>query len=345
MKYATGSAAARSAGTRSTQPTAPAAAARSGGMRSHSQPTAPAADAEPSGGTRSTVSPAGTAAETGDASSYPGGKSGAGIPQRIISLIPPHDVLVVPFAGRCGITRRIRPAARTILVDLDPAVCDWWHKWQTTPKGRRVEIHCADGIEFLRHFCGLTRYTGDTSHTVPPIANGWPTPTCIFADPPYVLGARTGKIYRHELTDADHAKLVGTVTRIPAAQYSVILCGYWSPIYHRLDHWRRIEHQVMTRGGLRREQIWTNYAEPRALHDYRFIGTDRRERERIHRRQKTILATLATLPQFERAAMIAAIADHSQPGARAASSRGMRSHSEPPATGSAAASSRGATSR
>jgi hypothetical protein len=304
MKDATGSAAARSAGTRSTQPPAPATAAAR------------------SGGTRSTGSPAGTAAQSGDASSYPGGKSGAGIPQRIISLIPPHDVLVVPFAGRCGITRRIRPAARTILVDLDPAVCDWWHKWQTTPKGRRVEIHCADGIEFLRHFCGLTRYTGNPSYTVPPIAPVDHTPTCIFADPPYVLGARTGKIYRHELTDDDHAKLAGTVSRIPAAQYSVILCGYWSPIYHRLNHWRRIEHQVMTRGGLRREQIWTNYAEPLALHDYRFIGHDRRDRERIHRRQKTILATLATLPQFERAAMIAAIADQSHPGARAASSRG-----------------------
>jgi len=31
--------------------------------------------------------------------SYPGGKNGQGVYQRIISLIPPHDVYVEPFVG------------------------------------------------------------------------------------------------------------------------------------------------------------------------------------------------------------------------------------------------------
>ena len=52
-------------------------------------------------------------------SSYPGGKSGAGVYQRLINEIPPHDMLIVPFAGRCGVTRRIRPAEHTILIDRD----------------------------------------------------------------------------------------------------------------------------------------------------------------------------------------------------------------------------------
>ena len=50
-------------------------------------------------------------------SSYPGGKSGAGIYQRLINLIPPHQVLIVPFAGHCGVVRNIRPAEHTIVIE------------------------------------------------------------------------------------------------------------------------------------------------------------------------------------------------------------------------------------
>ena len=39
--------------------------------------------------------------------SYPGGKSGAGIYQRLINLIPRHRILIVPFAGHCGVVRNI----------------------------------------------------------------------------------------------------------------------------------------------------------------------------------------------------------------------------------------------
>lgn len=283
---------------------------RTGSTAARSSSTLAASPAATAAGSRGPGPSRSTAAETLDESSYPGGKSGAGVWQRIISMIPPHEVLVVPFAGRCGVTRRIRPAAHTIIIDRDPEVCDWWHRWQTSPSGRAVEIHCTDGIDWLRHRYGITRYRppGDyhTAQAMRPIAS---TPTLIFCDPPYVLAERTGRIYRHELTDDQHATLVGTVSRIDAAAACVILCGYWSPIYRTLAHWRRIEHQVMTRGGLRREQLWLNYAPPLALHDTRHIGRDRRERERIHRRQKTVLQSLAAMPPIERAAMLDAIRD------------------------------------
>ncbi len=60
--------------------------------------------------------------------SYPGGKSGAGIYQRLINLIPPHRVLIVPFAGHCGVVRHIRPAEHTIVIDQNPDVCEWWDR-------------------------------------------------------------------------------------------------------------------------------------------------------------------------------------------------------------------------
>ena len=90
--------------------------------------------------------------------SYPGGKSGAGIYQRLINLIPRHRILIVPFAGHCGVVRNIRPAEHTIVIDQNPAVCQWWADWSRTKQGRDLEIHNCDGIEWLRYRLGCTRY-------------------------------------------------------------------------------------------------------------------------------------------------------------------------------------------
>lgn len=78
--------------------------------------------------------------------SYPGGKSGAGIYQRLINLIPRHRILIVPFAGHCGVVRNIRPAEHTIVIDQNPSVCQWWADWSRTKVGRNIEIHNCDGF-------------------------------------------------------------------------------------------------------------------------------------------------------------------------------------------------------
>jgi DNA adenine methylase len=106
---------------------------------------------------------AGSDAEFGGRSSYPGGKSGAGIYQRLINLIPPHRVLVVPFAGHCGVTRNIKPAEHTIVIDQNPKVCEWWASWSRSKRGRALEIHNCDGIEWLRVFLGCTEYSASGS--------------------------------------------------------------------------------------------------------------------------------------------------------------------------------------
>lgn len=52
---------------------------------------------------------------------YFGAKSGAGVYQAIIALMPPHDTYVELFAGSAAIFARKPPAARSILLDKDPA--------------------------------------------------------------------------------------------------------------------------------------------------------------------------------------------------------------------------------
>lgn len=278
--------------------------------------------------------PGGDAVAGGVSSSngYPGGKSGAGIYQRLINLIPPHRVFVSAFAGHCGVTRRIRPAEHTIVIDACGDVCEWWDSWRRSPKGRDLEIHHCDSIEWLRFRFGVTEYSasgsGDaadcgSSRDLAAVSRGNAaaagdalqcgkvpeTETFVFCDPPYVMSQRaSGRLYPCELSDADHERLLSTLTSIPAAAAAVLLCGYRSPVYAAVDReWRSIDHRVPTRGGLQDERMWFNYAQPARLHDYRFLGDGRRSRERIRRRQKKWVEMLSGMRSHERAAMLEAI--------------------------------------
>ena len=64
---------------------------------------------------------------------YPGGKAGDGVYQRLISLMPPHDVYIEPFLGGGALLRRKRPARLTIGLDLDPQVIDRWQACTVIP--------------------------------------------------------------------------------------------------------------------------------------------------------------------------------------------------------------------
>lgn len=262
-------------------------------------------------------------------SSYPGGKSGSGIYQRLINLIPRHRILVVPFAGHCGVVRNIKPADYTIVIDADPAVCQWWKDWSRTKKGRALEIHHCDGIEWLRFRFKCSEYSdtdlsdtgsgdgrsSDNGSHIP--RHGTKTQSrdrmseypateyFIFADPPYVLSTRlSGPLYNNEMSDEDHQRLTGTVTTIPATQASIMICGYVSDLYSPLEHWDSIDHRVPTRRGLKDERLWMNYQKPVDLHDFRYIGDSRRQRERIRRRQINWRKQLLSMSEQERLAML-----------------------------------------
>lgn len=55
---------------------------------------------------------------------YPGGKGGDGVFQRIINLMPPHNLYVEPFLGGGAIMRTKRPARINVGFDLDPAALE-----------------------------------------------------------------------------------------------------------------------------------------------------------------------------------------------------------------------------
>lgn len=84
----------------------------------------------------------------------------------------------------------------------------------------------------------------------------------IYADPPYVLGARGNrKQYKHEMTDADHEELLAALT---AHTGPVLLSGYDNPLYNAvLQGWHREERAERTQtASPRTEVLWMNFAPP-----------------------------------------------------------------------------------
>jgi hypothetical protein len=50
-----------------------------------------------------------------------------------------------------------------------------------------------------------------------------------------------------------------------------------------------------------------NYPEPTALHDYRYLGANFRERELITRKKKRLIERFKRMPKLERQAILASI--------------------------------------
>lgn len=212
---------------------------------------------------------------------YLGGKSQSGTYQRIINLIPPHDVYIEPFLGSGAIARMKKPARVSFGVDKSlPAL--------EPPPGMTLVRGC--GIEFLEcfEFCG-----GEF----------------VYCDPPYLHSTRaSGHRYRSEMPDAEHRRLLSVIQALPCP---VMISGYHSALYDKeLASWRREDFDVMTRGHTwAREVLWFNYERPSVLHDVRYVGENYRERLRIKRKIARWRQRLALMPALERAALFSALVD------------------------------------
>lgn len=218
---------------------------------------------------------------------YPGGKNGQGVYQSIIALMPPHQRYAEPFLGHGAVMRRKAfAAAGSVGIDADAGVVERWRSVQWPS----LDVHQGDGIEWLA-----------TS------ALAWSPGDVIYCDPPYVLSTRTKKrIYRFELSDADHVNLLHAIKRL---ECRCIISGYDCALYRReLAHWSCQEIQVMTRGGKRTERIWFNYdAERSPLHDAQYAGTNYRDRLRIKRKVKRWAVKFRALAGPEQQAILSAL--------------------------------------
>ena len=234
---------------------------------------------------------------------YPGGKAGSGVYQRIISQMPPHDVYVEPYLGGGAVMRMKRPARWNYGVDIDPAVVtmaavlagrgDWISSGARLAfpgvGGPEIKLVEGDGVAWL-------------------LAHPLPAGAVVYCDPPYLMSTRSSqrRMYRCELDELGHIALLNVAVRLPCL---VMISGYPSKLYDDwLSSWRVVRYRTMTRGGrMADECLWCNFPEPTELHDYRFLGRDFRERERITRKRRRWLVRLSAMPMLERAALVAAL--------------------------------------
>ena len=95
----------------------------------------------------------------------------------------------------------------------------------------------------------------------------------------------------------------------------VAISGYQSSLYSQmLQQWRSIRYNTITRSGkVAVEFLWMNYPEPKELHDYRYLGENFRQRERLKRIRTRWLARLKRMDQLEQFMLRSAIAEFGDP--------------------------------
>lgn len=216
---------------------------------------------------------------------YPGGKNGAGVYQRIINQMPPHDTYVEGFLGSGAVLRHKRPAWLSVGVDRSEDALDLCDSLNHS----RVEW-----LRVQNSFQGFC--TGfDFSPGV-----------LLYLDPPYLPETRKGgDVYGHEMSQADHVIML---RRIVDLDCMVMLSGYPSVLYDdMLTGWRRIDYRATTRRGMVDECLWANFPEPTALHDYSYLGDDFRARERIKRKKARWTAKFQAMGHQERLAIMDAL--------------------------------------
>lgn len=219
---------------------------------------------------------------------YPGGKSASGTPQFLINQIPPVDCIISGFLGHCGVLKNIKPAKLMVGIDLNNEVINTWAK-------ERSDVKLITG-NFL-----------DQTQWINPVKHG---KTLVFLDPPYLLNSRTSqkKIYDFEFeTEEMHTELLKKVVKFPCY---VMITHYENKLYDKLllpQGFRKITFNGQTRAGRRPEALYLNYPEPTELHDYRFFGTDYRDRFNNKKMLKRLIKQLENMPPLRRNYLINAV--------------------------------------
>jgi hypothetical protein len=209
---------------------------------------------------------------------YPGGKGKCF--QRLINLMPPHDVYIESHLGGGAVLRNKRPAEVNIGIDIDPRVIQ---HWRSTLGGDFTLIQ-ADATAYLSNYPFQGR-------------------ELIYSDPPYLPEVRRRrKVYRFDFSARDHEVLLDVIKSIPCM---AMISGYANHLYDdTLKNWERVSFPAKTHVGVRQEVVWMNFSPPIRLHDSTHFGETFRNRQSFRRRQTRMIEKFARMPAQERAALL-----------------------------------------
>lgn len=217
---------------------------------------------------------------------YFGSKEVNGTLHTIINHIPVHKNYIEGFLGNGAIMRYKQPAAINIGIDFDACVIDKWNEG----------IHGANFCFVHGDFLELFKIISVTMD---------PKETFIYLDPPYMKATRSsGKRYHKELCDQGHEVLLSMLQH---SRFRIMISTYDNDAYKsKLSMWSSKSFPSITRGGVRTETIYWNYAITE-LNEYNFLGDDFTERQRIKRKISRLHRKLQELPILERAALVQSV--------------------------------------
>jgi len=213
---------------------------------------------------------------------FVGGKGGTY--QKYINLMPPHDVYIESHLGGGAIMRYKKKAMRNIGIEIDSEVI----RALTNKHEVDFELIHGDAITFLKEY----PFTGKE---------------LVYCDPPYLRETRKKhySIYKYEYSVAQHKELLNVIKSIPCM---VMISGYESSLYMKsLNNWHTYSFQATTHNGMATEWIWMNYLPPVQLHDYRYLGDNFREREKLKVKVKRWVARYKNMSLLERQALLFAL--------------------------------------
>ena len=213
---------------------------------------------------------------------FAGGKGGTY--QKYINLMPPHDVYIESHLGGGAIMRYKKKATHNIGIEIDSEAI----RALTSKHQIDFELIHGDAITFLKEY----PFTGKE---------------LIYCDPPYLRETRKKhySIYKYEYSVAQHIELLNVIKSIPCM---VMISGYESSLYMEfLSNWHAYSFQSTTHHGMATEWIWMNYSPPVQLHDYRYLGDNFREREKIKNKVKRWVARYRVMSLLERQALLSAL--------------------------------------
>jgi DNA adenine methylase len=214
---------------------------------------------------------------------FPGGKGQTY--HRLINLIPPHDVYIETHLGGGSVIRNKLPAKENIAIEIDPVVIN---RWKKSGFVHNFDLIQDDALQFLKKY----PFQGNEF---------------IYCDPPYLRATRKKKdrLYKFEYTYQMHVELLSFLKTVPCM---VMISGYESELYTTaLKNWYTYTYESATHNGMAIEWLWMNYPSPIELHDYRYLGDNFRQRERIRNKTKRWINRLKSMELLERGALLSAI--------------------------------------
>lgn len=180
--------------------------------------------------------------------------------------------------------RNKRPSKNNIGIEIDAEVVEKWIEGEQVD----FELIHGDAIEFFKSY----QFTGREF---------------VYCDPPYLRETRKKKtrLYKYDYSREHHIELLDILKSLPCM---VMISGYESALYREsLKGWNKHSFLAGCQHGVATEWLWMNYNPPVELHDYRYLGDDFRERERIKRKSQRWVSRLQAMPILERQALLAAI--------------------------------------